>query len=64
MAPTISSSNGRGGEIATNRLEDQEATMLAFRLLQNCMVYVNTPMLQHVLGEPIWNAWVPTNSGS
>jgi Tn3 transposase DDE domain len=37
---------GRGGEIATNRLEDQEATMLALHLLQNCMVYVNTLMLQ------------------
>jgi TnpA family transposase len=45
---------GRGGDIATNRLEDQEATMLALHLLQNCMVYVNTLMLQRVLGEPIW----------
>jgi len=45
---------GRGGEIATNRLEDQEATMLALHLLQNCMVYVNTLMLQRVLGEPFW----------
>jgi len=45
---------GRGGEIATNRLEDQEATMLALQLLQNCMVYVNTLMLQRVLSEPIW----------
>jgi hypothetical protein len=45
---------GRGGEIATNRLEDQEATMLGLHLLQNCMVYVNTLMLQRVLGEPIW----------
>jgi len=45
---------GRGGEIATNRLEDQEVSMLALHLLQNCMVYVNTLMLQRVLGEPIW----------
>jgi TnpA family transposase len=45
---------GRGGEIATNRLEDQEATMLGLHLLQNCMVYVNTLMLQRVLGEPTW----------
>lgn len=45
---------GRGGDIATNRLEDQEATMMALHLLQNCMVYVNTLMLQRVLGEPIW----------
>jgi hypothetical protein len=45
---------GPGGELATNRLEDQEATMRALHLLQNCMVYVNTLMLQRVLGEPIW----------
>jgi TnpA family transposase len=44
---------GRGGDIASNRLEDQEATMLALHLLQNCMVYVNTLMVQRVLGEPI-----------
>jgi hypothetical protein len=45
---------GRGGDIASNRLEDQEATMLALHLLQNCMVYVNTLMVQRVLGQPIW----------
>ncbi len=45
---------GRGGEIATNRLEDQEATMLSLHLLQNCMIYVNTLMFQRVLSEPIW----------
>jgi len=45
---------GRGGEIATNRLEDQEATMLSLHLLQNCMIYVNTLMIQRVLSEPIW----------
>jgi TnpA family transposase len=47
---------GRGGEIATNRLEDQEATMLSLHLLQNCMVYVNTLMIQRVLAEPAWMA--------
>ena len=45
---------GRGGEIATNRVDDQEITMLSLHLLQNCMVYVNTLMIQRVLGEPIW----------
>jgi TnpA family transposase len=45
---------GRGGEIATNRVEDQEATVLSLHLLQNCLVYVNTLMIQRVLGEPIW----------
>ena len=52
---------GRGGEIATNRLEDQEATMLGLHLLQNCMVYVNTLMLQRVLSEPIWLERMGTN---
>ena len=47
---------GRGGEIATNRVEDQEATVLSLHLLQNCLVYVNTLMIQHVLGDPIWAA--------
>ncbi len=27
---------------------------MALHLLQNCMVYVNTLMVQRVLGEPIW----------
>ncbi len=45
---------GRGGELATNRVEDQEITMLCLHLLQNCMVYVNTLLIQRVLGEPVW----------
>ena len=28
---------GRGGKIATNRVEDQEATVLSLHLLQNCL---------------------------
>ena len=51
---TASAVAAAGGGIATNRLEDQEATMLALHLLQNCMVYVNTLMVQRVLGEPVW----------
>jgi len=45
---------GKGGEIATNRLEDQETAVLALHLLQISMVYVNTLMLQNVLGDPAW----------
>jgi TnpA family transposase len=45
---------GRSGEIASNRLDDQELTMLALHLLQACLVYVNTLMLQQVLTEPTW----------
>ena len=45
---------GKGGEVASNRLEDQELSVLALHLLQNCLVYVNTLMLQRVLTEPAW----------
>lgn len=45
---------GKGGEVATNRLEDQEVSVLALHLLQNCLVYVNTLMLQNVLGDEDW----------
>ena len=43
---------GKGGEVATNRLEDQEASVLSLHLLQICLVYVNTLMIQRVLEEP------------
>ena len=45
---------GKGGEVATNRLEDQEISVLSLQLLQTCLVYVNTLMIQNVLGEPSW----------
>jgi hypothetical protein len=45
---------GSGGEIATNRREDQELAMLALHLLQNAMVYINTLMMQRVLSEEAW----------
>ena len=43
---------GKGGEVATNRLEEQEASILSLHLLQICLVYVNTLMIQRVLEEP------------
>jgi TnpA family transposase len=45
---------GKSGEIATNRLEDQEVSVLALHLLQASLVYVNTLMFQRVLEEPGW----------
>jgi TnpA family transposase len=45
---------GKSGEIAANRLEDQEVAVLALHLLQICLVYVNTLMLQEVLATPAW----------
>jgi Tn3 transposase DDE domain len=32
----------RYGEIVSNRREDHEIRMLALRLIQNCMLYINT----------------------
>jgi TnpA family transposase len=45
---------GKGGEIATNRLDEQELAVLALHLLQISLVYINTLMIQRVLGEPNW----------
>ena len=45
---------GKCGEVATNRLEDQEASVLALHLLQSCLVFVNALMLQNVLGDEDW----------
>ncbi|MFP1133381.1 Tn3 family transposase, partial [Asticcacaulis sp. W401b] len=46
---------GKGGEISSNRMEDQELSVLALQLLQNSLVYVNTLMLQKVLQDPAWS---------
>ena len=45
---------GRGGEISTNRPDDQELAVLSLQLLQNSLVYVNTLLLQAVAGESRW----------
>lgn len=45
---------GQHGTFATNRRDNQEVAMLTLHLLQNCLVYVNTLMLQDVLAEPAW----------
>jgi len=45
---------GKGGEFASNRLDDQEISMLALHLLQISLVYVNTLMVQEVLAEGEW----------
>ena len=45
---------GKGGEISTNRLEDQEIAVLSLHLLQNCLVYINTLMLQNILSNSKW----------
>jgi TnpA family transposase len=45
---------GKGGEIAVNNKEDQEIAILSLHLLQICMVYVNTLLVQKVLSEKEW----------
>jgi TnpA family transposase len=45
---------GKGGEISTNQLDDQEIAALSLHLLQASLVYVNTLMIQRVLAEEDW----------
>ena len=45
---------GRGGELASNRLDEQEVSALSMHLLQIALVYINTRMFQHVLIENGW----------
>ena len=44
----------RRGEMAGNRREDHEISMLSLHLIQNCRVYINTLMIQKVLARPRW----------
>jgi len=46
---------GEGGELTSNQLEDQELSVLSLHLVQLCLVYVNTLMIQQVLAESNWN---------
>jgi len=45
---------GKGGEVATNRLEDQELSVLSLHLVQICLVYVNTLMIQQIVSAEEW----------
>ncbi len=45
---------GRSGEIGSNRRDDQEIAALSLHLLQICLVYVNTLMIQQVLTDKTW----------
>jgi len=46
--------HGKNSEIATNRLDEQELSVLSLHLLQICLVYINTLMIQRVLSEKSW----------
>jgi TnpA family transposase len=45
---------GKGGDIATNRRDEQELSVLCLRILQAALVYVNTLMVQDVLTDQAW----------
>jgi TnpA family transposase len=45
---------GKGGEMASNRADDQEINMLSLHLVQLSLVYVNTLTIQQVLAESAW----------
>ena len=45
---------GNGNELVSNKRDDQEISILCLHLLQASMVYINTLMIQEVLGEPEW----------
>jgi len=52
---------GRSSEIASNRRDDQEIAALSLHLLQICLVYVNTLMIQRVLTDKLWLEQMQTN---
>ncbi len=47
---------GRGGEVASNRREDQELALLSLHLLQVSLIYINTLMVQAVLKTKRWQS--------
>lgn len=48
----------RRGELSSNRREDHEISMLALHLIQNCLIYINTLMIQKVLSQQHWQGRV------
>lgn len=42
---------GKGGDWASNKRENQEMGLLCLHLLQASLVYVNTLLIQRVLGD-------------
>lgn len=45
---------GKGGDIASNRRDEQELSVLCLRLLQCALVYVNTLLIQDIPADPYW----------
>jgi len=45
---------GKLGEISTNNKDHQELAVVCLHLLQVCMVYINTLIIQEALSDPTW----------
>ncbi|MGH3180428.1 MAG: Tn3 family transposase, partial [Streptosporangiaceae bacterium] len=45
---------GKRGELASSKREEQELGMLCLMILQSCLGYINTLMIQDTLAEPAW----------
>ncbi len=52
---------GKSGEMATNQPGEQLLAVLSLHLLQVCLVYINTLMLQQVLLDPSWEKRLTKN---
>lgn len=46
---------GKNSEIASNRRDEQEMSVLCLRICQAAMVFVNVLMIQDVLADPDWD---------
>lgn len=45
---------GKGGELSSNRREEQEISMICLQILQSALGLVNTLMIQYTLAQPEW----------
>lgn len=45
---------GKGGDIATNRRDEQELSVACLHVVQATVAYVNTLLVQDVRAEPGW----------
>lgn len=46
---------GKSSEIASNRRDEQEMSVLCLRICQAALVYVNVLMIQDILADPDWD---------
>ena len=46
---------GKLGEISNNQNKEQTLSVACLHLLQVCMVYINTLIIQEILSDPEWS---------